>query len=327
MNRRVSACPISARALGFGFRLGQWTSACTLFCKGGRILTQITFTQIRSFHAVAQEGGFTAASRVLRVGQPTITSQVRALEEFYGIELFFRRGRRVELTPLGRELYAVTTRLDAMEREAEGLLDAAGQFQTGSLRIGAVGPYHVTEMLAAAHARYPGLKLSVQTGNSQAMLEALLDFRVDVAVLSQTEDDSRLWTTTFAKEPLVLFALKTHPLAQRKVVRLEELSGHTLVLREPGSTTREAFERALQQAGVQPGAVWEIGSREAVWMAVLKGLGLGVVVEQELAPHPDLCLLRIADLDLHTTAHLACLKERRDSRLIQAFLETVLPAS
>ena len=159
------------------------------------------------------------------------------------------------------------------------------------------------------------------------MLEALLDFRVDVAVLSQIEDDPRLWTTTFAKEPLVLFAHKTHPLANRDVVRLEELCGQTLVLREPGSTTRQAFELALQQVEVEPGAVWEIGSREAVWMAVLKGLGLGVVVEQELAPHPDLRVLRIADLDLHTTAHLACLKERRDSRLVRAFLETVLPAS
>ena len=122
---------------------------------------------------------------MLRVGQPTITSQVRALEEYYGIELFFRRGRRVKLTPLGRELYTVTMRLDAMEREVEELLDAAGEFRTGLLRIGAVGPYHVTEMLATAHTRYPGLELSVQTGNSQAMLEALLDFRVDVAVLSQ----------------------------------------------------------------------------------------------------------------------------------------------
>lgn len=299
----------------------------SIFFSRGFILRQITFTQIRSFHAVAQEGGFTAASRVLRVGQPTITSQVRALEEYYGIELFFRRGRRVELTPLGQELYAVTTRLDTMEREAEELLDAAGNFRTGSLRIGAVGPYHVTEMLAATHARYPGLELSVQIGNSQAMLKALLDFRVDVAVLSQIKDDSRLWSTTFAKEPLVLFVLKTHPLAQREAVGLEELSGQTLVLREPGSTTRQAFEQALQQAKITPGTIWEIGSREAVWMAVLKGLGLGVVVEQELAPHPDLRVLRFADLDLHTTAHLACLKERRNSRLVRAFLETVLSLS
>ena len=67
----------------------------------GSLFLQVSYTQIRSFHAVAFAGGFTAASKILHVGQPTITSQVRALEEYYGIELFFRRGRRVELTPLG----------------------------------------------------------------------------------------------------------------------------------------------------------------------------------------------------------------------------------
>ena len=64
----------------------------------GSLFLQISYTQLRSFHAVAGTGGFTAASKVLHVGQPTITGQVRALEEFYGVELFHRRGRRVELT-------------------------------------------------------------------------------------------------------------------------------------------------------------------------------------------------------------------------------------
>ena len=62
----------------------------------GSLFLQISYTQLRSFHAVADTGGFTAASKVLHVGQPTITAQVRALEEFYGVELFHRRGRRVD---------------------------------------------------------------------------------------------------------------------------------------------------------------------------------------------------------------------------------------
>jgi len=62
----------------------------------GSLFLQISYTQLRSFHAVAGTGGFTAASKVLHVGQPTITAQVRTLEEFYGVELFHRRGRRVD---------------------------------------------------------------------------------------------------------------------------------------------------------------------------------------------------------------------------------------
>ncbi|HIG78223.1 MAG TPA: LysR family transcriptional regulator, partial [Candidatus Lambdaproteobacteria bacterium] len=59
----------------------------------GSLFLQVSYTQLRSFHAVAGTGGFTAASKVLHVGQPTISGQVRALEDYYGVELFHRRGR------------------------------------------------------------------------------------------------------------------------------------------------------------------------------------------------------------------------------------------
>ena len=121
----------------------------------GSLFLQVSYTQIRSFHAVASTGGFTAASKVLHVGQPTITGQVRALEDFYGVELFYRRGRRVVLTATGRELYAVTQRMEILEKEAQEILQSAGGFKSGHLRIGAVGPFHVTEMLAVFHERYP----------------------------------------------------------------------------------------------------------------------------------------------------------------------------
>jgi DNA-binding transcriptional LysR family regulator len=74
---------------------------------------------------------------VLHVGQPTITGQVQALESFYGVDLFHRRGRRVELTETGRELYAVTQRMEILEKEAQEVLQNAGGFKSGHLRIGA----------------------------------------------------------------------------------------------------------------------------------------------------------------------------------------------
>ncbi|MCH7779110.1 MAG: LysR family transcriptional regulator, partial [Gemmatimonadetes bacterium] len=83
-------------------------------------------TQLRSFHAVATEGGFTAASRVLNVGQPTITSQVKALERHFDVELFHRRGRRVELTEAGGNLFRIAQRIISLEAEAEDLLNAYG---------------------------------------------------------------------------------------------------------------------------------------------------------------------------------------------------------
>ena len=180
----------------------------------GSLFLQVSYTQIRSFHAVASTGGFTAASKVLHVGQPTITGQVRALEDFYGVELFYRRGRRVELTATGRELYAVTQRMEILEKEAQEILQSAGGFKSGHLRIGAVGPFHVTEMLAVFHERYPDLEITVTVRNSQEILESLLSFKVDVAVLSQTEEDPRLLAVPFCQEPPGCFCTFRTPLGK-----------------------------------------------------------------------------------------------------------------
>ena len=289
----------------------------------GSLFKQISYTQLRSFHAVAAAKGFTAASKVLHVGQPTITGQVRALEDFYAVELFHRRGRRVELTETGKELYTVTQRMEILEKEAQDVLQTAGGFQRGHLKVGAVGPYHLTEMLANFHERFPFLKITVPVRNSEEILDNLLNFQVDVAVLSQTENDSRILAVPFCQEPLVVFVHSGHPWANREDLRIEELEGQDVILREPGSTTRRAFEKALKQTGVKIRPLMEIGSREAVWMAVAKGLGIGVVSNLEFLPHPDLRKLSFVNADVHTYAHVVCLRERRDSRMINEFFQIV----
>jgi aminoethylphosphonate catabolism LysR family transcriptional regulator len=278
-------------------------------------------TQLRSFHAVAIEGGFTAAARALNVTQPTVTVQVKSLEEYFKVELFHRRGRKVVLTHTGRQLFELTRRILSLEGEAVELLTGVGGFHSGHLKVAAVGPYHVTEMLASFNERCPGIKVSVETGNSQEALQALFEFRADVGVLAHIEDDNRIVAQPFSRHPVVVFVNKTHRFARRKAIRIEELDGEQMVLREVGSTTRLAFEAALRQSGVSIDPVMEIGSREAVWMAVQRRIGIGVVSEIEFVPHPDLRTVRILDAEVFTYAHVVCLAERAESRMIKAFFE------
>jgi aminoethylphosphonate catabolism LysR family transcriptional regulator len=279
------------------------------------------YTQLRSFHAVAKEGGFTAAARAINVGQPTITTQVKALEEYFRVELFHRRGRRVELTDLGKSLFGLSQRIMSLEAEAAGLLVAAGGFNSGTLKVGAVGPFHAIEMLSAFNERYPGIKLPIRTGNSREMLDLLLDFQIDVAVLAYVEGDDRLLAIPYSRHPVVAFVNSDHPWWQRGTVSIEEFRDQPVVLREIGSTTRLAFESALTEAGVAVNIVMEIGSREAVWLAVEKGVGIGVVSDIEFIPHPNLRPIMIENADIYTYAHVVCLAERRESRIIRAFLQ------
>jgi LysR family transcriptional regulator, low CO2-responsive transcriptional regulator len=280
-------------------------------------------TQLRSFYAVARAGGFTGAARLLHVSQPTVTTQVRFLEEAYGVELFHRRGRSVKITAFGEQLLEIARQIFGLESDAIELLNDSGKLRSGHVRVGAVGPYHVTEMLARFNQRYPAVGVSVRVGNSEEVLRALWEYQTDVAVLAQFSDDPGIHSMPYSRHPVVLFVHRSHRLGRRKSVDLKELTGERIIMREVGSTTRKALEEALHTAGVKPRIAMEIGSREAIREAVAKGLGVGSVSDVEYVEHPDLRMLRIADAEVYTYAHVLCLQERRGSRVVKAFLDVV----
>jgi aminoethylphosphonate catabolism LysR family transcriptional regulator len=281
------------------------------------------YTRLRSFHAVATAGGFNAAADAVHITQPTLTAQVGALEEEYGVDLFIKKGRRRELTDTGRQLLAITSRLFAEEEEAVAFLEQSRELKTGRLSIGAVGPYHVTEMLAAFNRAYPGIELAVKLGNSHDVLADLLDYKSDIAVLAHIDEDDRLLTVPYRRHPVGVFVRKDHPMAKRKSVKLAALEGEPLIIRETGSTTRRAFEQALAKAKIKPRVVMEIGSREAIRGAVIHGLGISYVSEAEFVPDPSLRLIPISDAEIFTYAHVVILQKRAASRIIGAFLEVV----
>jgi len=282
-------------------------------------------TQLRSFYAVARMGSFTKAAEHLHVSQPTITTQVRFLEESYKVELFHRSGRRVQLTQLGEQLMQLAQNIFSLEGDAVSLLRDAGELRTGHLRVAAVGPYHVTRMLADFSQHYPAIKVSVSTGNSQDVLDRLLDYRADVGVLAQLVKDDRFLSVPFSRHPVGIFTSSEHRFARRRSIRLAELQGERMILREQGSTTRKALELALHKAGVEPEVVMEISSREVIREAVSQGIGIAAVSTVEFVPGPGLHLVSISDADIYTYAHVLCLAERRSARMVNAFFETVSP--
>ncbi|AZO77064.1 MULTISPECIES: LysR substrate-binding domain-containing protein [unclassified Bosea (in: a-proteobacteria)] len=281
------------------------------------------YTQLRSFHNVANAGGFNAAAEAFNISQPTLTAQVGALEEEFGVELFVKRGRRRELSDTGRELLAITTRMFAEEAEALAFLTESRELRTGRLSIGAVGPFHVTEMLAAFNQAYPGIELAVKIGNSTEVLDDLVAYRCDVAVLAYIDEDDRLLTIPYRRHPVAIFVRRDHRFAGRRSIRLPELEGEPMIVREQGSTTRRALEGALAQTGTRPRLVMEIGSREAVREAVIRGLGISYVSEAEFVPDDNLKLIPIDGAEVYTYAHVVVMKQRENGRIIKAFLDVV----
>jgi aminoethylphosphonate catabolism LysR family transcriptional regulator len=282
--------------------------------------------QLRAFHAVASEGGFTRAAAVLHVTQPTVSAQVKELEDAYGVKLFERVGRGVEITELGKALFEITRRQFGLETEAEQLLTSARGLLIGHLRLGADGPYHILPLLSRFRQRYSGIRPTLTFGNSRDVLEALLERKTDVAVMADLEPDERLHAVRLRRDRLVLFVERHHRWARRKSVRLAELSGERVVLREPGSITRALFEQALAKHNVALSDTIEIGTREAVREAVAAGLGVGVVSASEFGHDKRLVAIAFRDVRIDTTEYAACLKERLSVRVVKAFFDLLAEA-
>ncbi|MBT6136649.1 MAG: LysR family transcriptional regulator [Rhodospirillaceae bacterium] len=281
------------------------------------------YTQLRSFHAVAREGSAVKASRVLNVSQPTITTQIKELEARHGLELFRRHGRRLELTDLGRQLLSITQRFFDVEGEVTGFLEAAQDLVHGHLRVGAVGPYPLMKFLMHYREKFPDVTVSVDLGNSDEILKGLRDQRTDIGIVSQIKPDPDIAITPFGRQSVVAFVSVHHPWSTRDSIRLAELDGQVMVMREEASMTRRVVETALAEQQVQPTVVMEVGSREAVWEAVAEGHGIGVISEISLQPDPRIKVLPISDYQIQTRIDAVCLKQRQHSSVVRAFLEMV----
>lgn len=287
----------------------------------------INHAHLRAFNAVATHGSYTRAAEVLHVSQPTLSAHVKELEERYSVKLFERRGRGVELTEFGRSVLDITQRLFRIEMEAEELLISARELITGQLRVGADSPYHIIPILAAFQGRYPGIQLSISFGNSRELMKSLISSKCDIAVLPNVPgDDSRLSSVPLKPDQLVVFVSRTHPWAKRSSIRLGDLRGQKMILRESGSNTRALFLEAMREKEIPLDDVMEIGSREGVREAVAAGLGVGVVSQGEFGCDNRLHALTVSDARLVDVEFVVCLEERRQMRVIRAFFDLLQDA-
>ena len=261
---------------------------------------------------------------MLNITQPTLSGQVKELEERYGTKLFVRHGRRIELTDIGKSAFSITRQLFRHEEEVEHLLQSARALTSGLLRVGADSPYIATPLLAQFQRLYPGIQISIQYGNSQQLMAWIVSRSCDVAFMPNIpQEDERLYSIPLPPGRLVVFVNQDHDWAERRSVTIEELVTQRIVLREKGSRTRSIFEEAVAEAGHLLTDVMEISGREGVREAVAAGFGVGIVAENELVADSRLRALPVSNAELAHAEYVVCLQEMRSLRVNDAFLEMV----
>ena len=283
----------------------------------------LRYVQLRAFHHVATEGGFSRAAAHLNLTQLAISDQVRRLEQDYDVLLFDRSKKQVQLTPAGTELLTITRRLFEAEREAAHYLGESRAFRAGTLRVLADSAAHVTPILAGFCATYPDVQIRLKSGNSETVLKALDAYEADIGIMGEyPENDDAYDIQRIGVSSIVGCVSRRGPLSGLTEIFIEDLTKYPLIFREEGSKTRARIMDAAAQAGVTLKPTIEAEGREAVREIVASGNGIGFVSQAEFGQDRRLMPVLIrTDAELVMEEVLLCLKERSEGRLIQAFLK------
>ena len=290
-----------------------------------------------TFVRVAQLGNLSAAAGELHLTQPAVSSQMGLLAQAVGESLLIRHRYGVRLTPAGEGLlpHAVAV-LRALEGARSYAADLRG-LEVGALNVAASSTIAATLLpgvLASFHARFPGVGLHVQQGNTGEVMALLLAQKCELALIEGPVADlpADLCQRVFRRDRLRLVVAAGHPLAGRSGLQPPDLDGLGVVWREPGSGTREVAKSALELAGVQTHEVLTLTGTEAVKEAVLSGLGAAFLSEMSVRREVQSGLLVTPALTLSGLERdLSIVSARVETlpRAVQTFLELLdrLPAS
>lgn len=248
-------------------------------------LHRLTLRQIEVFLAVARRRSYSRAAEELALTQPAVSAQIRQLEELVGEALFDYLGKQLYLTSVGEVLERagrdLVQRLVTLEMELAGL---RGVMQGGlNLIIETSAQYFMPAVLKQFSDMHPAVAVRLRVANHAEALQSLVDNSDDLVVMSQVPEERALAFVPFREITLLAVAWPGHMLAAAKGISLLQIAEQTVLLREPGSGTRRAFETHCLQQAVRLQHVQQLGSLEAVKQGVRAGLGIAVLPTEACA--------------------------------------------
>jgi LysR family transcriptional regulator, transcriptional activator of the cysJI operon len=288
--------------------------------------------RLRVFRAVARHLNFRIAAEELLLTQSAVTQQIKALESELDVPLFDRAGGRVSLTPAGAALLPFANQLAALVEEAREAVAATSGTQVGRLALGAsqtIGQYLLPKLIAGFLQENPKVEISVMGGNTQTILEALVDHRVQLCLIEGPAMRRDVRVEPFMEDHMVCVVPAGHEWADEEI-DVKELRQATLVARELGSGSRRIVEQALEQAGLEVKKLrlaMTFDSTEGLLSAVEAGLGIAFVsrwaVRNQLALG-TLKLARIRGLNLARMFSLATVAGPEIAGIARIFQRFVL---
>ncbi len=284
------------------------------------------YSQIRAFHFVALHGGFSNAATALGQSQPSVSDQVRKLEQAHDVLLFRRDHRRVRLTEAGEQLFLLTRQFFEDEDKIAEFLDRSRRQLKGKLRIVADSAAHITKAVGDFRKANTEVVVTIQSGNTEEVLHRLRNYDAEIGVVGNHEPAADLEEVSLGKTEVVAVAAHGFLPSDQAAIAFADLPAWPLIFRERGSRTRGGLERVAAEQGVRLDPVIIVDGREAMREVVASGAGIGFVSRAELGFDQRLVAVPITGVKMEMAESLVYLSMRRDLPAIRGFLRCLTKA-
>jgi DNA-binding transcriptional LysR family regulator len=248
------------------------------------------------------------------------------MEEYYGVPLFDRLGKKVALTQAGEILFGATREIMASITAAEQRIEELKGLRGGKLTLTAsfpIGIYFLPGILATFRRQYPAVAVSLDISLHERIIARILANKVDLGLVSHEVDDPRLTSSEFMTDELVLIVPRGHRWAKKKSIKPKELLEETTIVAARGAGIRAVVEERLRGKGVALKNVLDFGNLEGVKRAVEVGLGVSVqpktVVQREISDG-SLAVLSVSGMDAELTYFCVYRKDKHLSNAVRAFM-------
>lgn len=239
----------------------------------------MTIRHLKIFLAVCDGGcNTTRAAEALTMAQPAVSLALKELEQYYGVVLFDRVGRHLQITAAGKRLWEYASHITSLFDDMEKGMRDWDTF--GLLRVGAsitIGSQFLPNYVKAFYARHPGTEIRAVIEPSDRLEAQILSSDLDLALMEGMSHSPSLESEEYMEDHLVVICPARGRFVQGQTLTQEEFRSQKLLLREPGSGTRETFQRVMEEAGLSVEPIWEAMSTTALVNAVINGLGITVL--------------------------------------------------
>ncbi|MFO7830804.1 MAG: selenium metabolism-associated LysR family transcriptional regulator [Desulfuromonadaceae bacterium] len=239
--------------------------------------------RLEIFCAVVDKGSFTRAADAVFISQPSVSENIRILEQQLGEKLVDRLGRQAHPTHAGKILYKYARKMIQIQNDAKQAISSYQGNLTGLMSVGAStvpGAFLLPGLLQSFKQLYPQAQLQLLISGSARVVDDVLNGTLELGLVGSKPRDQRLVHERVFNDELQLVVHPDHPFASRKEVNAGELLDVPFVMREYGSGTRTEMSAALKDAELDAGqlrVIADVGSNEAVREAVKSGIGVAIL--------------------------------------------------